>query len=122
MGVFYERFVGASDVVRERFSSTTIENQKKILQDSLQLVSRAYQGFDDGLTHLESIARTHSRRHLDIPPSLYELWLKTLIATAQDFDPEFSERIESAWRAVLRPGIERMIDVYRTENTVRPTR
>lgn len=120
MGAFYERLLGASEVVREKFARTDIDRQKHVLRTSLYLMSRACLGVEEGLEHLASVARTHSRRHLDIAPSLYELWLDTLVATARDHDPEFSESIEAAWRKLLGCGIERMIEVYRKEDTIRP--
>lgn len=122
LGAFYETFVGSSDVVREKFAHTDIVKQKQILAKSLYLMARASLGTEDGLEHLETIARSHSKRHLDIAPSLYEHWRDTLISTAREFDQEFSPQIEAAWQELLGRGIARMIEVYRKESTVRPSR
>jgi hemoglobin-like flavoprotein len=122
MGAFYERFMGASEEVRERFAHTDFDKQKRVLKESLYLMSRACLGHAEGLEHLESVARSHSRRYLDITPSLYQVWLDALIVTAGEFDGEFSESIETAWKQLLQPGIERMVEVYRKEDTIRPTR
>jgi hemoglobin-like flavoprotein len=122
MGAFYETFVSSSDAVREKFARTDLEKQKQVLAKSLYLMARASLGTEEGLEHLETIARTHSRRHLDIAPSLYDHWCDTLISTAQKFDHEFSPQIEAAWRELLGRGIARMVEVYRNEHTVRPSR
>lgn len=49
---------------------------------------------------------------LDIAPRLYDLWLETLIDTARDFDEQFDEEVELAWRLVLTPGIVYMKFYY----------
>lgn len=120
LGAFYERFLSSSDQVRQKFSGTDFGKQKLVLQRSLYLMARASLGVEEGLEHLETVARSHSRRHLDIPPSLYALWLEVLVGTAKEFDPEFSSDVERAWFEALRPGIDRMVDVYRSEQTLRP--
>ena len=119
-GEFYNRLLGSSEIVAEKFSKTDLEKHKDVLEKSLYLMARACTGLEDGLEHLESVARSHSRRQLDISPSLYHLWLETLIATARDFDNEFSAKTEASWRQLLQKGIDRMIEVYRKEPTVRP--
>lgn len=119
-GAFYQRLLAASEIVAEKFSQTDLERHKDVLEKSLYLMARACLGLEDGLEHLESVARIHSRRRLDISPSLYHLWLETLIATARDFDRDFSERVERSWRQLLQKGIDRMVEVYRTEQTVPP--
>lgn len=122
IGAFYERFVGSSKTAQEKFAQTDLSVQKKVLETSLHMMTRACLGRAEGLDHLESVARSHSKRHLDIAPSLYNHWLETLIATARDFDGEFSERVEKAWRQSLERSIARMVEVYRQEETVRPPR
>ena len=119
-GEFYSRFIGASEIVAEKFSKTDLEKHKDVLKKSLFLMAKACMGLEDGLEHLESVARSHSHRRLDISPSLYNLWLETLIATVRDFDSEFSHRIEASWRQLLQRGIDRMVAVYRTEQTYPP--
>jgi hemoglobin-like flavoprotein len=121
-GAFYGRLIAASDVVSQKFSNTDIERHKDVLKQSLYLMAKACMGREEGLDHLESVARTHSHHRLDISPSLYRLWLDTLIDTAREYDSHFDDEVESSWRQLLQKGIDRMIEVYRTETTVRPTR
>lgn len=117
---FYEKLLSSSAEVREKFSQTDFKKQKKILESSLYLMARACLGMDDGIAHLESVARTHSRRHLDIAPSHYKTWLECLIQTASEHDPDFDPSIERCWKYALQRGIDRMIDVYRSEQTLPP--
>ena len=117
---FYERFLAASPDVRVKFQKTDFNKQKKILETSLYMMARAALGLEDGATHLESIATSHSRRGLDIAPSLYTVWLSCLIDTARSTDPQFSTEVEASWRELLQRGIDRMVDVYRASQTVPP--
>lgn len=119
---FYKKLLGSSEEVREKFSSTNFDKQRKILESSLYLMARACLGMEDGVAHLESVARSHSRRNLDIAPSHYKMWLECLIATASEHDPDFDQRVEQSWQRALQSGIDRMIEVYRSEQTVPPPR
>ncbi len=40
------------------------------------------------LAELKERVETHDRNHLDIKPELYDLWLESLVLTAQEFDRE----------------------------------
>lgn len=101
---FYRRFLGSSDDVARRFARTDIARQKTMLHDSLETLvefSRNHR-----LTaQLTRLARVHSRGEHDIPPALYDSWLDALMATVADFDPQFSQDVEIAWRLTLAPGI-----------------
>lgn len=120
MQSFYDRFLGSSPEVRERFANTDFAKQKGILKSSLYLMARAALGLEDGREHLEEIAHEHGRRRLDISPHLYELWLESLIATAREHDPGFEDAVEDAWRELLTQGIDHMVAVYRQNETKPP--
>ena len=42
---------------------------------------------------LEQLAERHSRRQVDIPPRLYDLWLDSLCETVEQHDPEFKPEL-----------------------------
>lgn len=101
---FYRRFLMASPIVREKFRFTDMQRQRKMLRKSFySLVAFYASGSADCV--LEKIANTHDARHLDIWPELYDLWLECLIETVAEFDDDFYDDIELAWRLVLSPGI-----------------
>lgn len=101
---FYQRFLCASPVVGEKFSSTDMAHQRKMLKKSFySLVAFYASGSVDSV--LEKIAESHSVRVLDIPPELYDIWLECLIETVARFDDAFHDEVELAWRLVLCPGI-----------------
>ena len=61
-----------------------------------------------GFAHreLEKLAKRHSRAQLDVKPEWYDLWLDCLLKSVAEFDPEYSEELDTAWRESLRDGIE----------------
>ena len=74
---FYEHFMGSSAEIRDKFSNTDFEKQKKVLSDSLFLMLTAA-GTKEGFAHaqLEKLAHRHSRNELNIKPEWYDLWLQ----------------------------------------------
>lgn len=109
---FYERFLASSDEVRKKFMLTDFEKQNAMLLRSLRLAAGATAGDLDSLREVRERAQTHDRYHLDIEPRLYEVWLENAIATAADYDPEWNDSIEQAWRTILGHVINRMIRYY----------
>jgi hemoglobin-like flavoprotein len=104
LDAFYETFVAKSDEVAGKFAQTDMERQKDMLYRSLSHMvdfSVQRQASED----LRRIAERHSASQIDVNPGLYDIWLDSLIETAQLFDPLFTEEIELAWRVVLAPGI-----------------
>jgi hemoglobin-like flavoprotein len=111
---FYERFVGSSEAVREKFRGTDMARQARVLADSLYVVANAVQGSDHSAARgdLPGIAERHDRSHMDIAPELYDLWVDTLVATARDTDPRFGPAAEQAWRETLEFGARYMRERY----------
>ncbi len=111
---FYERFVGSSEEIREKFKNTDMKRQVRMLEDSLFVLAVAVQSGADSPARgsLPGIAERHSSRDLDIEPELYDVWLEALIETAGHYDPEFTPKIEEAWRNTLAAGIEYMRSRY----------
>jgi len=114
MDAFYERFVGSSDEVREKFRNTDMKRQAQVVADSLYVVANAVQGEEGSLARREfpRIAERHSRRERDIRPGLYDLWIDCLVETARAHDPRFDPGVEHAWRDVLLFGAEYMRQRY----------
>lgn len=108
---FYARFLLTNDEVAAKFAGTNMTRQASVLKRSLYLVLRAALGLEDGLEHLDDIARSHGHRRLGIPAEMYELWLDTLVTVALETaqPSESPEEIERLWRGALRPCIDRIV-------------
>jgi hemoglobin-like flavoprotein len=108
---FYTLFLASSDTVARKFERTDLKKQARMLRASLYIMMLAGGG-SERIAHLERLARLHSRAELDIKPELYDLWLDRLVQAVEEFDTLFDPEIETAWRNVLRPGIEFMKSRY----------
>ena len=104
--------MGASDEVKHKFRFTDFEKQNKMLARSLELCAGATAGEPAALAEMSERARTHNRHHLNIGPRFYDIWLETIIATASDFDDQWNDTVEAAWRIILGHVVDHMIRSY----------
>ncbi len=104
---FYDIFLAKSDDIAQLFADTSMSAQKTMLHDSLHHMLDFFKSAETG-PHMESIAQIHGPRHRAISDEMYDLWLAALMETLQEFDPEFDDDVELAWRLVLSPGITYM--------------
>ncbi|MFC6671801.1 globin [Marinobacterium aestuariivivens] len=88
----------------EKFRDTDMDRQQAMLMKSFYHLLSFYASSNADY-YLDRVAISHNRDHIDIRPALYDLWLDTLIATVQRFDPDFDAAVELAWRLVMTPGI-----------------
>lgn len=109
---FYERFLASSDEIKRKFRNTDFEKQNEMLARSLQLSAAATAGDQEALAEMNERATTHDRHHLNIEPQFYEVWLETIVATASNFDDQWSDEIEAAWQRVLSHVVQHMIRKY----------
>lgn len=108
---FYVRFLTASPEVATKFRHTDMARQQSMLKKAFYHLLPFYASSHADY-YLQEVAISHSRARLDIAPSLYDLWLETLIDTVRDFDEQFGEEVELAWRLVLTRGIVYMKFYY----------
>ncbi len=108
---FYDIFLASSEDIRQKFIHTNMEKQRTMLKKSFYHLLIFY-GSNQANHYIEDIAKSHDKAHANIPPRFYDLWLDALIETVKEFDPEFSDDIELAWRLVLSPGITYMKFFY----------
>jgi len=109
---FYQILMGSSDQVRAKFAKTDFQRQKKTLEMALRMLLMSAQGNDAADVYLEYIAERHDHRHLDIDPSLYVVWLDSLVEAVRASDPQCNADVESAWRTAMKPGIDYMVGKY----------
>ena len=107
---FYIRFRDSSEEVKAKFRNTDLRTQSRALREAFYLLLRAVGGDPEAWQHLELRALRHDRRHLDIGPWMYQLWLDCLLETIREFDPDFDSVTEAAWRRIMQRGIDFMIE------------
>ena len=103
---FYQRFVEGSSRVAELFAATDMRHQEKALKASLYTAMMAADDNRPALDHLKVLGQRH--RDLGIEPELYELWLETLLAAAQESGALTDVRAPDVWRRVLGVAIRAM--------------
>ena len=92
--------------------------QRVHLRRSLRhMVDFAISGRPD--MRMRQLARMHSASGKDIDPSLYQVWLDSLVRTIGDCDDGFDTSVEMAWRAMMKPGIAYMRRQYRPRPAAR---
>jgi hemoglobin-like flavoprotein len=114
LDTFYERFMGSSEEIREKFRGTDMKRQVAVLADTLYVVANAVQGEQDSIARgsLPALAVKHSRHGIDIRPGLYDLWIECLVETARTHDPQFGPETERAWRETLAFGADYLRQRY----------
>ena len=109
---FYRNFFAACPAAAPRFAKTDFERQHRLLRHALGLLLIFPKQPDGEPTVLTRVAERHSRRDLDVPPSLYPAFVDSLIATLRQYDPAFSAEVEQAWRRTVDKGVRYMIAKY----------
>ena len=104
---FYDRFLSIDEGIASRFANTDMARQQKMLKKSFYRLF-AFYASSQADDYISQIAESHNRKHMDIRPEFYDIWLDCLIYTVRQFDAEFSEDVELAWRLVMTPGITYM--------------
>ena len=109
---FYEHFLAKSKEVAEKFRGTDFTRQKFMLRESLLMMLLFNHDEAGAVEELERLAERHSRRGVDIPPHLYNLWLDALCEAVETHDPKYEPTLNEKWRAAMRPGIELLVSKY----------
>ena len=111
-GDFYDTFLAKSSEVSEKFAETDFKVQNNLLKASLYMMVVLRDEDPSQREALERIGETHSRRHYDIRPELYDLWLDGLVETVARHDAEYTDDIGRAWRERMAPGIALIRSMY----------
>ncbi len=109
---FYEHFLAKSEEVKKKFRGTDFTRQKLMLRESLLMLLLVNQNRPEALQELERLGERHSRRGVDIPPHLYDLWLDALCEAVEEHDPEYRPTLNDKWRAAMGPGIKMIVSRY----------
>ena len=71
---FYELFLAKDPEVAAKFRHTDFAHQKLMLRQSLLMMLMYNHNPDDVRDDMQRLAERHSRRGVDIPPHMYDLW------------------------------------------------
>jgi hemoglobin-like flavoprotein len=111
---FYDLLTSTSDVAAIKFRDTDMAAQVRMLQSSVIILLNFFVT-DRQDEYLGQLAERHGKRAVDIPPSLYSVWLDCLVETVRHFDAKFNDEVATAWRTVFSKGIEFMASRHEAE-------
>ena len=109
---FYHRLANEAPAVGPMFAETDMRTQDTLIRAGISHLIDFADRVDGVRSKIDELGVKHNRHHLDVKPELYESWIEALIQAAAECDDFFDEQVESAWREVLRPGIELMASAY----------
>ena len=101
---FYERFLASPDVA-DLFQGTDMSAQVQMLKRSLFHLATFYITGEPS-SELKRLAELHGK--LKLGGGLFDDWLRALMETVKEFDPQADEATELAWAWALTPGITYM--------------
>ena len=105
---FYRNFFASTPEAEPLFAKTHFTRQHKLLQHAIGLLLSFPNQRPSEPTILTRVAERHSRKDLDIDPSLYPAFVESLMQTVSEHDPEFSPDVDRAWRSTIDSGIRYM--------------
>ena len=109
---FYRHFFRVCPDAEPMFAHTDFKRQHKLLQHAIGLLLNYPRQQEDDPNILRRVAERHSRRDLDIAPSMYGPFVDALMETVREHDAECDAATEEAWRRTLAPGVAYMQGRY----------
>jgi hemoglobin-like flavoprotein len=106
LDIFYDRFVGSSGEIAEKFTGTNMARQKRALKASLYTAMLAADGNPPAIEHLERLGHHHAA--LRIKSEHFEQWRECLITAVRESGGMLDVRTPEVWRAVLDVAIRLM--------------
>ena len=103
---FYTRFIEKSDEIAAVFHQRDMDQLKRKLRSTLEMVSQSAEG-QPGITYyLEMLGRTH--RRLNVERHHFTMWQTALLDTVAAYDEAYSDRVGAAWSQVIGAVIAAM--------------
>jgi hemoglobin-like flavoprotein len=103
---FYDNFIAQSDEIAEIFQARAMDQLKRKLRETLQMVEDALLGKPGVVLYLEMLGRVHTRLRID--QHHFEMWKEALLATIEYYDDEYDAQVKSAWEAAVEIVISLM--------------
>ena len=104
---FYDKLIGSEPNIAVLFSNTDMERQFKMLMQSMTHIT-SYASTLEANEEINRLAKLHGKDNLKITTDIYDLWLDCLIETVREYDPEYNHNVETAWIAIMSPGLKYM--------------
>ena len=103
---FYESFLESDPRLPFMFENTDFSEQRELLSHSINLAILFAEGSETGKQGLSKVRKSHSRKELNIPPSMYHLWIDSFLKTVKKLDDQLDEKVLGEWREVLNIAVD----------------
>jgi hemoglobin-like flavoprotein len=107
-GRFYELLVASDREIAKRFAHTNFERQESLLMQGVLMLLEYASGSVVAKMAIDRFAASHDRKHYDVRPEMYAIWIDCLVRTASELDDEWTAALELMWREQLSMGIDLM--------------
>lgn len=110
---FYEIFIDSHPGIRGLFEKTDLEMQINLLRQGLGYAFEFARGSDRAKGYMDELRETHGREgRLSVEPRYYPYWVNSMVAAANECDPQFTTGLEKEWRNVLSKATAHMKSGY----------
>ncbi|WP_155988448.1 hypothetical protein [Thioalkalivibrio sp. AKL19] len=97
----------------ETLGRYSAERQRLILDQSIHAVMH-HEGSGSGAADgIHRVVQVHSR-HGEVPiePTLYPVWVESLVESLRETDPDWDATLEKEWRAVIAPVVDTLVELH----------
>lgn len=112
---FYEIFMSSSPEIKPYFVKTDMSKQRQLLREGIAFMLLYAQKNAGGMLAINNIGELHNTENVNVRPDLYRHWIGSLMQCIEKHDARFSEEVRTAWEEILKPGIDRFVDMYHPE-------
>ena len=112
LDAFYDEFLAADPRIKPMFAKTDMAKQKSLLRQGLTMLVMYSGGVGLAQNTVRQLAVKHDHEHLNIPPSMYPLWVDSLLRCVKLHDPKYTDELGGWWREAVQIGIEVMKKAY----------
>ena len=111
--IFYDTFFGrlgaAVPEAAELFKDADEVVLKNFLRNAITLILSDAAGSRHAADKLAQVRERHGPSDLNLNPEWFPPWIEAVIVAARTADPQINHALETAWRKVITPGVQKVI-------------
>jgi hemoglobin-like flavoprotein len=109
-GCFYQNLVNSHPAIRHGLFGMEASKRKDALRNTINLAIMYAEENPIGKNGIGRICSSHSQGKIGFHAGLAHHWLDSFIASLREVDPDFDVGLETQWRAILKPCLDRLHD------------
>ncbi len=109
---FYNIFLDSHPDIKPMFKNTDFKKQHALLKTGVIMLLAHLSGKSIWTENLDKIAESHSKKNLNIHPTLYPYWIDSLVCAVKENDEKWTPELEQNWRKILKVGVTYLTDRY----------